>query len=96
MFMLDTMPPPTAEHYRNKIAVFLYWWKQRGYQDIPDEASFEDERDKKAPSWRRIAKVLVRGDYWCKGLSFGQTKSEAYTRYLRIMRQRRLEWGIMD
>jgi predicted phosphoadenosine phosphosulfate sulfurtransferase len=33
-------------------------------------------REKKAPSWRRIAKALVRNDYWCKSLSFAQTKRE--------------------
>lgn len=28
------------------------------------------------PSWRRIVKTLVKNDYWCKGLSFSQTKRE--------------------
>ncbi len=97
MFLLDSMPDPTAEHYKNKIAIFLHWWKKRGYQSgIPDEASYEDERDKKVPSWRRVAKVLIRGDYWCKGLSFGQTKSQSYERYMRAMKSRRAEWGILE
>lgn len=95
MFMLDTMPPQTAEHYKNKIALFLKWWQEEGYETIPDEASYEDERDKKVPSWRRIAKVLVRGDYWCKGLSFSQTKSgSAYEAYKKLMKKRRNQWNI--
>nr|AFK90008.1 Co-activator of prophage gene expression IbrA [Salmonella sp. 14] len=32
------MPQKTAEHYRNKIAVYLRWYQTHGYpQDIPDE-----------------------------------------------------------
>lgn len=95
MFMLDTMPPTTADHYKDKIAVFLQWHRERGYPGgIPDEVDYELERNKDAPSWRRIAKVLIRGDYWCKGLSFTQTKSEAYEKYKDLMRRRRATWGI--
>ena len=32
MFLLDVMPERTAEHYRNKIAVYLRAWSRlRGY-----------------------------------------------------------------
>lgn len=93
--LLASMPGTTAEHYRDKIAVFLKWWRDRGYPDgIPDEAEAGDEADKKTPSWRRICKTLLRNDYWCKGLSFTQTKSESFERYRRIMQRRRREWGI--
>jgi len=34
-----------------------------------------------APSWRRMAKVLLRNDYWCKGLGQTQPKSEAWLRF---------------
>lgn len=38
MFLLDAMPKKTAEHYRNKIAVYLHWYQTRGFpEDIPDE-----------------------------------------------------------
>ena len=38
MFLLDVMPQKTAEHYRNKIAVYLRWYQTHGYpEDIPDE-----------------------------------------------------------
>ena len=93
--MLDSMPTPTAEHYRNKISVFLRWWECRGYEDgIPDEAEAKDEGAKRVPSWRRICKALLRNDYWCKGLSFSQHKStESYARYSAIMSKKRSGMG---
>ncbi|VEB06441.1 co-activator of prophage gene expression IbrA [Klebsiella pneumoniae] len=30
------MPETTAEHYRNKIAVYLRWYQKKGMEDIPD------------------------------------------------------------
>lgn len=41
-----------------------------------------------APSWRRMCKVLLRNDWWCKGLGQTQPKSEAYQKFLEIKRQR--------
>jgi predicted phosphoadenosine phosphosulfate sulfurtransferase len=94
--LLASMPSATAEHYKDKIAVFLKWWQDRGYSaGIPDQAPAGDEADRKLPSWRRICKALLRNDYWCKGLSFSQTKSEGFERYRRIMRRRRQQWGIL-
>lgn len=93
--LLDSMPSGSQEHYRNKIAQFLNWWISRGYQQgIPDEADPDQEEARKAPSWRRVCKALLRHDYWCKGLSFSQTKSESYERYVRVMKARRQKWGI--
>ena len=90
--LLATMPPKTQAHYENKIVVFLKWWQDRGYSTgIPDELPVED---KKAPSWRRICKMLLRNDYWAKGLSFTQTKSDAYERYKKVMKRRQEEWKI--
>lgn len=93
--LLDSMPGPTAEHYRNKITVFLKWWYHRGYErGIPDEADAKAEAAREVPSWRRICKALLRNDYWCKGLSFSQSKSESsYARYNAIMRHRRERWA---
>jgi predicted phosphoadenosine phosphosulfate sulfurtransferase len=88
--LIDSMPPKTKEHYENKIVVFEKWWKDRGYDSgIPDEASADLEAARKVPSYRRVCKSLLRNDYWCKGLSFTQTKSEAYEKYLKMMRKRR-------
>lgn len=93
--ILDTLPPKTADHYRDKIAVFLKWWWDRGYPNgIPDVADAKAEADKEVPSWRRICKMLLRNDYWAKGLSFTQTQSHAYEQYKRVMKNRRQKWGI--
>lgn len=95
MLLLESQPPRTQEHFRNKIAVFIRWWQERGFSNgIPDEAPAHLEADKKVPSWRRVCKVLLRNDYWCKGLSFTQTKSEAYDRYCKVMKNRRRQWGM--
>ncbi len=75
-FLLDTMPPYLAEHYKKKIDKFWQYWKADGFESLPDTADPKLEAAKKAPSWRRICKVLLKNDYWCKGLSFSQTKRE--------------------
>ena len=71
----------------------IRWWEQRGYPEgIPDEGDYALEAKRKIPSWRRIVKSLLRNDYWCKGLSFTQHRSEAYDKYLALMRRRKAEW----
>lgn len=73
--LLETMPPKTQEHYKNKIFLFIRWWEERGYSDgIPDVEDRRLENSKKAPSWRRVCKMILRNDYWGSELSFGQTK----------------------
>lgn len=91
--LLASMPERTREHYENKIAVFLHWYAQRGYPNgIPDAGGITD---KQTPSWTRICKALLRNDYWMKGLSFTQHKSEAYEKYRKIMAKRRQKWGLI-
>jgi predicted phosphoadenosine phosphosulfate sulfurtransferase len=93
--ILASLPEKSQTHFENKVAVFLKWWYDRGYPNgIPDYADPKKEADKEVPSWRRICKTLLRNDYWCKGLSFSQTKSEAYEKYLKVMKRRRQRWGI--
>lgn len=76
-FLLDSMPSYLRDHYNAKINKFLEYWKKHGFPDsIPQTADARLEAQKKAPSWRRICKVLLKNDYWCKGLSFSQTKGE--------------------
>jgi len=95
--ILATMPVKTGEHYKNKIAVYLKWYRDRGYPDgIPDESDYRMEAIGKAPSWRRIVRTLLRNDYWCKGLGFSPTKTSAYNKYLDLMRKRRKTWGIFE
>jgi predicted phosphoadenosine phosphosulfate sulfurtransferase len=92
MLLLASMPEKTAEHYRNKIAVFLRWYQTRGYPDgIPDDGPLE----KGPPSWRRVCKALLRNDYWMKALSFTPHKTAAYDRYTKIMKKRRAVWGLI-
>lgn len=95
--LVNSMPPRTREHYQNKIVLFQKWWTARGYPDgIPDEAAYEMESARRAPSWRRICKSLLRNDYWGKGLGFSQHKSEAYQKYIDLMRRRKKLWGVRD
>ena len=75
-FLLDTMPPYLKEHYQKKIDKFLEYWKKANFETIPDISDAKMEAAKKIPSWRRIVKVLLKNDYWCKGLSFSATKRE--------------------
>ena len=89
------MPPTTREHYKNKIILFEKWWTERGYPEgVPDEAAYEMEAARRAPSWRRICKSLLRNDWWCKGLGFSQHKSGAYKKYLDLMSRRKKDWGV--
>lgn len=93
--LLKTMPPPTAEHYKNKLAVYIKWWSKRGYENgIPDLAEVRLESAGKVPSWRKVCKTFLRNDYWCKGLGFSPTKSAAYKKYQELMARRRKDWNI--
>jgi predicted phosphoadenosine phosphosulfate sulfurtransferase len=94
-FLLDSMPAPEARHYKDKISVFVRYYETRGYADgIPDEADPHAEAARKAPSWRRIAKVILKNDRLCKGLGFSQTDSGAYEKYRAVMRKREKTWKL--
>lgn len=93
MMLLGSMPEKTADHYKDKIAVFLRWYESRGFPGgIPDEGPANDSN---VPSWTRICKALLRNDYWCKGLSFTQTNSHSYQRYKSLMKARRNKWQVI-
>lgn len=89
--LINSMPPKTMEHYKVKISVFCKWWTDKGYPEIPDEADYGLEQNKKVPSWRRVCKSLLRNDFWMKGLSFTQHKSEAYQKYLDYKKKKNQE-----
>lgn len=89
--LLQTMPKKTRDHYTIRFKKFIYGWHQRGYAVIPEEAPPELEAKCWAPSWRRMCKVLLRNDYWCKGLGQAQPKSEAYARYKQIMKDKKAQ-----
>lgn len=94
-----TMPKVTQEHYAVRFKTFIEGWRGRGYIDaIPDEAPLVLENSHWAPSWRRICKVLLRNDWWCKGLGLQQPKSEAYGKYLEIknFRKAKIKQNIIE
>lgn len=86
--LMGTLPPQTQKHYAVRFKTFLDGWKSRGYHaGIPDEAPKTLEDKMWAPSWRRLCKVLLRNDWWCKGLGLTQPKSAAYQRYVALKRE---------
>lgn len=95
-FLLDTLPEHEREHYENKIAVFRNWWREKRGMEMVDEAPYEVEAKKKAPTWRRVAKTILLNDRMCRRLSFSQQRSSetAFERYRKIMRKRRAQWGV--
>lgn len=88
--LLQTMPQKTRNHYLVRFKKFIYGWHQRGYKSIPEEAPRELESKCWAPSWRRLCRVLLRNDYWCKGLGQAQPKSDAYQRFKELKKANRL------
>ena len=93
LLLLNSMPEKTAEHYRNKIAIYLHWYQKKGIE-VP-QTQQGDIGAKDVPSWRRICKVLLNNDYWCRALSFSPTKSKNYQRYNERIKGKRQEWGIL-
>lgn len=95
-FLLDSLPEYEREHYENKIAVFRHWWREKRGMEMVDEASHEVEAQRKAPTWRRVAKTILLNDRMCRRLSFSQQRSSetAFERYRKIMRKRRTAWGV--
>jgi predicted phosphoadenosine phosphosulfate sulfurtransferase len=87
--LLSSLPKTTREHYVLKFRMFIKGWKGRGYEEIPDEAPRVLENAMWAPSYRRLCKVLLRNDWWCKGLGLTQPKSEAYHKYLELMKEKK-------
>lgn len=91
MLLLESLPPKLQEHYKNKIAVFIHWWKERGVE-MEDDGPVQ----KNNANWKRICKTLLKNDYWGKLIGFSMTSSkpEAWRRYQKIMEKRRVQWGI--
>ena len=87
--LLASLPKSTQAHYVAKFQSFIKGWRGRGYGEIPDEAPRVLENAMWAPSYRRLCKVLLRNDWWCKGLGLTQPKSEAYQKYVEMKRAQR-------
>lgn len=93
--LLSTMPKKTSDHYRERFIKFIAGWQQRGYTKIPQEAPEELESKCWAPSWRRMCKVILRNDYWCKGLGQTQPLSDAYQKFKEIKKKRKVAESIV-
>ena len=89
-YLLRSLPYKTQQHYKERFVKFIVGWKKRGYNTIPDEAPHSLEVKCWAPSWKRMARCILRNDYYCKGLGQTQPKSEAYEKYKSIKEKRRL------
>ena len=82
VFLLESIGLYNRElmlHYYGKIRKFIRWFeKTEGITiaDIPGEADRKLEQQRKAISWRRIARAIEKNDFYMKRLSFSQTKSD--------------------
>lgn len=94
-FLLASLPEKTAEHYRNKIAVYLRWYAERDYPNGIPDAQEGDTSTKQIPSWRRICKTILRNDFWCRTLAFSPTKSHCYDRYFKRIQGKRKDWQLI-
>jgi predicted phosphoadenosine phosphosulfate sulfurtransferase len=95
-FLLRSLPGKMQGHYRERFKKFIVGWKKRGYTSIPDEAPHDLEVKCWAPSWRRMARCILRNDYYCKGLGQTQPKSEAYEKWKQIKEKRRLSAALSE
>lgn len=89
-YLLRSLPYKMQVHYRERFIKFIVGWKKRGYGSIPDQAPHDLEVKCWAPSWKRMARCILRNDYYCKGLGQTQPKSEAYEKYKAIKEKRRI------
>jgi predicted phosphoadenosine phosphosulfate sulfurtransferase len=88
--LLRTMPAVTRKNYVVRFKKFIAGWKKRGYESIPDEVPNILEVKCWAPSWRRMARCILRNDFYCKGLGQTQPLSEAYLKYKEIKAKNRM------
>ena len=66
-------------HYYRKIKKFMIWHNKKyniPIKKIPDIAECKLENQKKAISWRRIARAIEKNDFYLRRLSFAQTKTD--------------------
>lgn len=66
-------------HYYRKIKKFMIWYRNKyniQEDQIPEVAEPRLENQKKAISWRRIARAIEKNDFYLKRLSFAPTKSD--------------------
>jgi len=83
--LLATLPDVSRDHYVERFKDHIKGWRKRGYKgDIPDSAPRDLENKQWVPSWRRLCKVLLRNDWWCKSLGMTQPKSAAWNKFKQM------------
>lgn len=90
-FLLKSLPSKMQTHYRERFKKFIVGWKKRGYLKIPDFAPHDLEIKCWAPSWKRMARCILRNDFYCKGLGQTQPLSDAYGKFKEIKKKREIE-----
>jgi len=83
-YLLQSLPPPLEQHYRERIWSHMMWWRHNkektGVRKIYDAGDPKLESNRSIPSWRRVAKMILKNDYWAKSLGFAPAQS-VLTRY---------------
>lgn len=80
MFILMTIPPHVARHYKAKIATYMKWYEKQGVE-LEDEGPTKEGDG--PPNWKRIAKMLLRNNFWATSIGFSPTKTKPYGEYLK-------------
>jgi predicted phosphoadenosine phosphosulfate sulfurtransferase len=77
-FLLSTLPDVMRERYLSNFAVFLEWWMRHGYEKLQihqdERPPLKESERSNLPSWRRMAKTIVKNDFNCKTLSISAVK----------------------
>lgn len=76
--LLRSLPPMAEQHYRGKFLTFMLWWKhhRRRYDVAGMADSGIKESGHNIPSWERLARVIIKNDWWCYELKFAATHNE--------------------
>ena len=96
-YLLKSLPGKMQNHYKERFVKFIAGWKKRGYKIIPDQAPHLLEVKQWAPSWKRMARCILRNDYYCKGLGQTQPLSDAYGKFkdIKKLKQHKIENNII-
>lgn len=87
LVLLNALPVPLRAHYWRRIRVFVEWFeKYNGWTDLQDESDPQLEAKKLGGSWRMVAHVLLKNDFFCTGLAFSINLGE-YDQYMELVRK---------
>jgi predicted phosphoadenosine phosphosulfate sulfurtransferase len=87
LVLLDALPVPLRAHYWRRIRVFVEWFERyNGWADLQDESDPALEAKKLGGSWRMVAHVLLKNDFFCTGLAFSINLGE-YDQYQELVRK---------